>query len=253
MSDAYLQCPKCGHKPEQPLPSDMPCPECGIYPFKWGKKFERVSNVPSWERGGDGTASGSGVQRLFHPLPDMSPMSFYGRAIAWILLSYWSFDLIGADHRNGDIFGSFMHNILLPIHEAGHVLFMPFGELLSVIGGSLFQLALPFGIAVAFMVKNRDNFAAAIGVWWASVSLLDLAPYIYDARYPQLTLLGGHTGEDGPHDWIYLLNVVGQIKNSQQWGTLCHTAGSILVVVALIWALLILLRQRSLLKNTLGM
>ncbi|MDD4911341.1 MAG: hypothetical protein PHP57_03540 [Sideroxydans sp.] len=178
-------------------------------------------------------------------------MNFWGRGFAWALLSYWSFTLIGADYRDGEIFGSFMHNILLPIHEAGHVLFMPFGEFLTILGGSLFQLALPFVIAGAFVVKNRDNFSAALGLWWTSISLLDLAPYIYDARYPQLILLGGHTGEDGPHDWIYLLNTIGQTQNSQQWGAITHGLGSVLTVFALIWALLILLQQHRRLKSSL--
>jgi hypothetical protein len=45
-------------------------------------------------------------------------------------------------------------------------------------------------------------------------SILDLAPYIYDARDPQLILLGGHTGEDGHHDWIYLLETFDRLQYS---------------------------------------
>jgi hypothetical protein len=85
---------------------------------------------------------------------------------------------------------------------------------MGILGGSLFQLLLPLGISIAFIWLNKDNFGAAIALWWTSTSLLDLAPYIYDARHPQLILLGGHTGEDGPHDWIYLLSVLGQLHNS---------------------------------------
>ncbi|MEQ1914978.1 MAG: hypothetical protein ABL855_07800 [Sideroxydans sp.] len=253
MPDSYMQCPKCGHKSAQPLPSDTPCPACGIYPFKWGKAFKRVSNTPVWADDVEGEERVWGIQCLLQPLPEISSMSFGGRVFAWIFLSYWSFSLIGADYRDGEIFGSFMHNILLPIHEAGHVLFMPFGEFLTIFGGSLFQLALPFGIAVAFVVKNRDNFSAAIVMWWTSISLLDLSPYIYDARHPQLIMLGGHTGEDGPHDWIYLLNTIGQIQNSPQWGSICHGLGSVLAVLALLGAALILLQQHRRLKSTLAL
>ena len=160
-----------------------------------------------------------------------------------VLLAFWSFSLFSYDYRDGEIGASFMHNILLPIHEAGHVLFIPFGEFMTIFGGSLFQLALPWGIAIAFVVANRDNFGAAIGMWWGSISLLDLAPYIYDALHPQLILLGGHTGEDGPHDWIYLLNRLGQLNNAQRWGATAHALGGILALAALIWAVAVLWRQ----------
>ena len=139
-----------------------------------------------------------------------------------------------------------MHNILLPIHEAGHVLFRPFGEFMMILGGSLFQLIFPFVIGVAFIVKNLDNFGAAIGLWWAGVSLVDLSPYIYDALHPQLTLLGGGTGaEDGPHDWMYLLITLGQIDNAQRWGAAAHVCGGMIMLGALVWAAIILWRQRK--------
>ena len=182
---------------------------------------------------------------MLAPKAELDTTAFYGRVLAFCLLSFWSWSLMRADYRDGEIFESFMHNILLPIHEAGHVFLMPFGEFMTILGGSLFQLALPFAIGVAFVVKNRDNFAAAICLWWTSISLLDLSPYIYDALHPQLTLLGGHTGEDGPHDWIYLLGVFGQIPRAQHWGAVAHTLGACMAIVALLWAAMVLHRQRG--------
>lgn len=86
---------------------------------------------------------------------------------------------------------------------------------------------------MAFIWKNQDNFGAAIGLWWASVSPLDLSPYIYDALDPQLVLLGGHTGEEGPHDWICLLTVLGQLLHAQWLGTVAHVCGGLLVLATL--------------------
>ena len=184
------------------------------------------------------------------PLERLDATSFYARGVALGLLALWSWSLFACDYRDGEIGASFMHNILLPIHEAGHVLFMPFGEFMTILGGSLFQLALPWGIGIAFVRANRDNFGAAIGLWWGSVSLLDLAPYIYDALHPQLILLGGHTGEDGPHDWIYLLSALGQLQNAQRWGAAAHTLGGILMLAALVWALAVLRRQAGKYRGT---
>lgn len=245
MTDTYSQCPKCGHKFPQPLPASAACPACGIYFFKWTQS-SRVHASSEIEVDSPASEEKDGfIAALFQPLEKMDAMTFYGRCIALVLLVIWSWFLFGYDYRDGEIGTSFMHNILLPIHEAGHVLFSPLGEFMMILGGSLFQLALPFAIGVAFIVINRDNFGAAIGVWWASVSLVDLSPYIYDALHPQLTLIGGGTGaNDGPHDWIYLLITLGQIDNAQRWGAFIHISGGLLMLAALVWGAAVLWRQR---------
>jgi len=180
---------------------------------------------------------------LLQPPEQLDSVSFYARCTVLALLALWSWSLFACDYRDGEIGASFMHNILLPIHEAGHVLFRPLGEFMTILGGSLFQLLLPLGISIAFIWKNHDNFGAAISLWWGSVSLLDLAPYIYDALNPQLILLGGHTGDDGPHDWIYLLGTLNQLGNAQRWGAIAHTLGGIVLLIALTWAVAVLYRQ----------
>jgi hypothetical protein len=244
MSETYSECPKCKYKAAIPLPVSEPCPACGIYTYKWGQ----VPRAPMSSDNDDELFSQGRktyLASLFLPLERMSTPNYYGRCFVLLLLVWWSWNLVGDDYRDGEIFGSFMHGILLTIHEAGHVLFIPFGEFLTMLGGSLFQLALPFGIGVAFIVVNRDNFGAALGLWWSSISLLDLSPYIYDALHLQLIMLGGHTGEDGPHDWIYLLSTFGQIHNAQHWGILVHGLGSISAIAALVWAAAVIWRQRK--------
>jgi hypothetical protein len=252
MDDTCALCPKCGYKPPHPLPASEACPVCGIYFFKWDQPAP-AALMSEDDHGDDhGSFAGEGdgfVATLFQPMDEMTAATFYGRCIALLLLAIWSWFLFGYDYRDGEIGESFMHDILLPIHEAGHVLFRPFGEFMMILGGSLFQLALPFGICVAFIVKNRDNFGAAAGFWLASVSLVDLSPYIYDALHPQLTLIGGGTGADGPHDWIYLLTTLGQLHNAQHWGAFVHVTGGLLMLGALVWGAIILWRQRDLLGN----
>jgi hypothetical protein len=226
------------------LPASAACPACGIYFFKWEQPAHTSLSTDASESSSFSGEPGY-MAALLQPLEKMEPISFYGRCIALALLSLWSWSLFVYDYRDGEIFMSFMHNILLPIHEAGHVLFMPFGEFMTILGGSLFQLLLPMGIAIAFIVKQRDNFGAAIGLWWTSVSLVDLSPYIYDALHPQLILLGGHTGEDGPHDWIYLLSSLGQLHHAQGWGAFAHACGGIFMLAALIWGATVLWQQHK--------
>lgn len=94
-----------------------------------------------------------------------------------------------------------LHGSLLIFHEAGHVLFMPFGEFTMVLGGSLFQLMVP-AFFVAYFASRRDGFAAAFAALYLAASFADVAVYIADARAGDLPLLGG---ERSNHDWTFLL------------------------------------------------
>ena len=145
--------------------------------------------------------------------PTLTPMRLWWRLLLWVVFALWGVVLIRLDHRTGEIFTSFLHRPLLIFHEAGHVLFIPLGDWMAVAGGSLMQLIVPAVLAGALLLKNHDRFGASIGVWFFGVSLLDLAPYIYDALVPQLTLLNGETGEAGGHDWIFLLSSMGWLAS----------------------------------------
>lgn len=241
-SAVYSQCPKCGFELAQPMPASAACPACGVYFFKCVQRSSGVA--PSGGR--EQLLVESNEFALLRPLEKIEAASFYGRCAAFALLVLWSWFLIGYDYRYAEINGSFMHNILLPIHEAGHVLFIPFGEFMMILGGSLFQLMLPLGIGFAFYWKNHDNFGAALGMWWTSVGLVDLSPYIYDSLQPQMIMIGGHTGEDGPHDWIYLLESFGQLPNAQVIGTAVHACGALFMIAALMWGAAVLWKQKAL-------
>jgi hypothetical protein len=128
---------------------------------------------------------------------------------------------------------SVLHLPNLVFHEAGHVLFMPFGRFMTVLGGSLFQFALPLALAIAFL-KQRNPFGAAVCTWWAGENLLDVAPYIADARALKLVLLGGRTGaEVQGHDWEYLLATLGWMRFDRAIGLGAHRLGLVMMIGAL--------------------
>ncbi len=164
------------------------------------------------------------------------PISFLARAGLMLGLAAWSWILVAMDYRSGEIMNSFIHRPLLVFHEAGHVVFMAFGQWLAIAGGTLGQLLMPLIMALALLLKNRDPFGAAVGSWFLGVSLLDVAPYMYDALEPQLMLLSGHTGADGGHDWIYLLNSVGLLPRAHLIGNLTHKLGALVLLLSLGWA-----------------
>jgi len=242
-----LKCPKCGHV-RSPEENGTPgsCSECGLVFDKWA---QRDSFVPSSRRQAEETEEPAWRAALWERLehvPERVDASYiYGRAVLLLMFLVWGARLALMDYRDGEMGSSFMHAILLPIHEAGHVLFIPFGQFMTILGGSLFQLLLPLIAAATVLWQNRDPFGAALGVWWCGVSMMDLAAYIYDAKSPQLTLLGGHTGEDGPHDWIYLLDVFGEVQQSQSYGAIVYWLGVFLMLAGLVWAARVLWRMRS--------
>jgi len=167
----------------------------------------------------------------------------YGRMVLFVLITAWGWRIASYSIRTGEIGGSFIHGPLLVFHEAGHVIFMAFGEFLAIAGGTLGQLLVPVILGVALFWKNHDNFGASVALWWLATSFMDCAPYAYDALQPQLVLLGGRTGEDGPHDWIHLLGELGLIKRAHAVGYVLHGIGVALMIAANAWGAYLLWRQ----------
>ena len=234
----FSQCPKCGHKP---LPDDqaMPasCPACGVILAKAVRALKedeydigrtqpiqcQVQDEPSI------------LESLTRSPVRMDIMSFWSRVALLVGFAIWGLVLISHDYRTGEIGASFIHKPLLIFHEAGHVVFRLLGEWMMVLGGSLGQLVMPAILGGALLVKNRDPFGASMGLWLLGVSLLDLAPYMYDALHPQLMLLSGMTGEEGGHDWIFLFSSLGLMQKSQLIGSLVHKFGALTVILAAAW------------------
>jgi hypothetical protein len=185
------------------------------------------------------------VASLSHVPAKVDNTRFWGRVALLVLFAIWGVRLIALDYRDGEMNTSFLHGPLLVFHEAGHVVFRLFGEFMMFLGGTLGQLIMPAFLAGALLIKNRDPFGASVGLWLLGVSLLDVAPYVYDALQPQLMLLSGTTGEEGGHDWIYLLKTMGLLARAHGLGSFIHKLGSVVVLLSLGWGGYILWKQRD--------
>jgi hypothetical protein len=167
------------------------------------------------------------------------------RAALLIGLAAWTASLLRHGLDAERLTGSFLHLVNLPFHEAGHLLLLPFGRFVSVLGGSLLQLLVPLACAGVFLLQNRDPYAASVAAWWAGQSLTDLAPYVADARALRLPLLGGRTGaEVEGHDWEYLLQATGLLAHDVALGRLAFALGALAMVAALAWGGAVLWRRR---------
>ena len=162
-------------------------------------------------------------------------MTRWVRIAAVAGLALWTIDFARTPIAD-DAMSSFLHLPDLVFHEAGHIIFAPFGEFMTVIGGSLLQVMIPVVATVAF-VRQEDSFGAAVSTWWAGQNLVDLAPHIADARALRLTLIGGRTGaEVEGHDWEFLLTQLGVSHHAIPLGYTTHLFGIIIMVGALLWA-----------------
>ncbi len=160
---------------------------------------------------------------------------FYGRVVVYVFFLVWGLRLMKTPLN--DQMMSFMHNINLPMHEAGHIIFSFLGNFMGVLGGTIMQLLMPAIVLGSFLVKNRDAFGASLGLWWLGQSFMDNAPYINDARAGELLLLGGVTGKEAPgyHDWENILGQLGWLQYDHLLAKISFTVGILLMLLAFAW------------------
>jgi hypothetical protein len=166
-----------------------------------------------------------------------------GRLAFLLLLVYWTWLFLAWPMREDVIGASFLHSINLPFHEAGHIVFSPFGDFMTTLGGSLMQVLVPIICGIAFLTTSPNPFGAAVMGWWAGENFLDVAIYINDARALQLTLIGGRTGaEVEGHDWERILTMTNALHLDHRIANIAQAAGGLLMVACLAWALAMAVR-----------
>lgn len=239
----FARCPKCGHAPlpaDQSLPAA--CPSCGVILAKLAELARLAGSSSAHRTAPQPQAEAlsldhAGWRALLLHVPDrVDSLAFWARVALLLAFAAWGLWLMTRSVADGEMMQSFIHGPLLVFHEAGHVLFMPLGRWMTVAGGTLLQWLMPVVMGLALLRKNRDPFGAALALWLLGVSVMDAAPYLFDALHPQLTLLNGSTGEEGGHDFIFLLESVGLLHRAQGLGLLLHKAGALLMLLGLCWA-----------------
>jgi hypothetical protein len=168
-----------------------------------------------------------------------------GRIALLLALIRWTWIFIAHPMRQDVVGASFLHLVSIPFHEAGHIAFAPFGDLLMSLGGSLTQVLVPVICMIAFLTTSPNPFGAAVMAWWAGENLTDVAMYIDDARSLQLVLLGGRTGaEVEGHDWERILQLTGALHRDHQLAGIAQFLGAALMLGALGWAIAIVVREK---------
>ena len=232
-------CPKCAAEQSDDAQA---CTSCGIVFAKYARHLARQERCEAKRQ----------LELESLPIPQSdNDLVFYGRGFVLLLLVWFSWGLIPASISSNAAGQSFLHLINLPFHEAGHIVFRPFGAVLTSLGGSLGQLLMPLICLFVLWFKTKDAFGAGVCAWWLAENLLDIAPYINDARELALPLLGGNFGDTSPygfHDWEFILSETGLLHLDHTFASIAHVSGSIIMLLALAWCAYWLKRQYGLLK-----
>lgn len=224
-------CPKCSAPRQANFDT---CPRCGVI---FAKVRQRPDQTP--------------VEQEFDlPVPAAVAAKPVASGVVAIrcaflaLLAFYSFRILTHPVASNYVGESILHLVNLPFHEAGHVLFSPFGRFLQVAGGTIMQLLVPAVVAISFYMR-RDRYAAAVGIWWLGESMADVAPYADDARAGQLPLLGGVTGSEVEdyHDWEVMLGKLGLLTWDHFIGNFFFATGGVVMAAAIIWGIKVSFRQ----------
>jgi hypothetical protein len=240
----------CGHVQDDGF---VECQKCGVI---FGK-VKLNNEKPKIHIGGDDPSGPSSTADILKGLffsvkTDPDPIILGMKTILLMVIFVWGLKLFFTpiEEAGNNIF----HYVNLPFHEAGHIFFRLFGEFLTVLGGSLFQLIMPMICIVVLLLKTRDPFGASVTLWWFGENFIDMAPYINDARSLELMLLGGVTGKERPgfHDWENILGTLGMLPYDH---IIAHSAmwfGLICMMSACFWAGCLLFKELSVLKQGKG-
>lgn len=237
-----MNCPKCLGELLQP---EEICPHCGIVFAKYRKYHPEpaVQQPPVVS-----------ITERENPLwlEQTAPGHLLGRAIIFAVLAVWSWRLVGSPIAGNAAGESLLHLVNLPFHEAGHIVFRPFGAFITSLGGTLGQLLMPAICAGVLLLKTRDPFGASVASWWFGENFLDIAPYMDDARAGQLPLVGGNFGHSAPygvHDWNYLLNESGLLQYDHALAKAVFALGTLIMMASLLWSAILLRSQYRLSKS----
>lgn len=135
--------------------------------------------------------------------------------------------------------------ITLGFHELGHVIFGFAGHFIGSLMGSGTQVLVPIIVIVIFY-RQDDYFGIAVGGFWLSFSLFELANYVGDARAMEMPLVS--LGADDPeHDWNYLLGAMHMLPLDHALAVLLRliaTAAGVASFAFAVWLLLTMARSR---------
>ena len=146
--------------------------------------------------------------------------------LAWILSGYLG------DAQHASVF----EGVNLAFHEMGHAAFFWLGDrLLTVAGGTIFQLGVPVAAGAYLLFKQHDPFGAAVCLFWLGTALFGAGVYAADARAQALPLVSPFGPVDvDSHDWTVMLMRFEMLSRDEAIGAGLRRAGIVAMMASLV-------------------
>lgn len=130
---------------------------------------------------------------------------------------------------------TYLDYVNLLIHEGGHMIFLPFGQFMNFLGGSLTQILMPTLFFMYFFLR-KEFISAGFIIFWIADNIVSVSVYMADAVEMQLPLIGG---EGVIHDWNWLFTKMGLLQQSGFIASLFFWIGIIGVIVSIFWMIIL--------------
>lgn len=144
---------------------------------------------------------------------------------AWMLRGYLA----------DPMYRSIFEGINLGFHEMGHAAFFWLGDrLLTVAGGTIFQIGIPIVAGGYLARKQNDPFGATVCLFWLGTALFGAGIYAADARAQALPLVSPFGPVDvDSHDWTVMLLRFGMLTKDEAIGALLRNAGVVSMIASI--------------------
>lgn len=152
-------------------------------------------------------------------------MILIGRSLLILFLLFFSFQLLSSP--NPWIFIDYLN---LLIHEAGHLILLPFGQFIHVLGGSTMQIFIPC-LFFGYFLRRQEFFSVSFTLFWIADNIINVAAYMKDAIPMSLPLLGG---DNVIHDWNYLFSTTHLLPASYIIGQGFFILGVVFLIASII-------------------
>ena len=150
--------------------------------------------------------------------------------IAWLVF-YFFFLLYALLDHSGFLF---IDNANLIVHEAGHLLFSYLGQTLMIWGGTIFELFVPFALAVYFTWRRQPP-ATAFCAFFFFENFLYIATYMADARAQELPLVTVGDSDYVEHDWFYIFSHLDVLQHDLQISAFIRALGWLSMLATVGW------------------
>ncbi|VVB54787.1 Uncharacterised protein [uncultured archaeon] len=129
--------------------------------------------------------------------------------------------------------GFFYNMIIVWVHEAGHGISCALtgGGFICSLSGTLTELLATLVPAAILFTNKKTNYAAAVFLLCAALSIQHAGQYMQSAENPYGTGFGGIALTPQTHDWSVILTSMGLITQAQTIGLLTEQIGHCLALI----------------------